>query len=63
MLLIFSARPGSLRHPAALSRVTTRRGVNWAAACGVVRLATAAHAVGDLVTELVTRLTGAGRNS
>jgi len=35
VLLIFSARPGSLRHPAALSRVTTRGGVNWAAACGV----------------------------
>jgi hypothetical protein len=35
VLLIFSARPASLRRPACFSNVTTRRGVNRAAACGV----------------------------
>jgi hypothetical protein len=34
-LLIFSARSASLRRPACLSSVTTRHGVNRAAACGV----------------------------
>jgi hypothetical protein len=35
VLLMFSARPASLRRPACFSNVTTRRGVNRAAAGGV----------------------------